>query len=252
MYDLGGKQILVTGASKGIGKAIARQLLQQGATVGLHYNRSPQGVEELIAEFGDELTIPLKADLEDQQQTAALFQSALKQMNDIESVVLNAGIFEPHPISESLDSWLTIWRRTMKINLESAGILTKLFLELFQKNKQGRFIYIGSRAAVRGETEEYLAYAASKGGLSSLAKTVARSFGKYNIKAFVVAPGFIRTDMAMEAIAQMGEEKILDELALDQLTTPDDIAPVVALLCSGNLDHATGTTIDINAGSHIR
>lgn len=252
MYDLGGKQILVTGASKGIGKAIARQLLQQGAYVGLHYNRSPEGVQELVQEFGAERTIVLQANLEDQQQTVALFQSALKQMNDIESVVLNAGIFEPHPISEPLDSWLTIWRRTMNINLESAGILTKLFLEHFQSKNQGRIIYISSRAALRGETEEYLAYAASKGGLSSLAKSVARSFGKYNIKAFVVAPGFIRTDMAMEAIAQMGEEKILDEIALDRLTTPEDIAPVVALLCSGNLDHATGTTIDINAGSHIR
>jgi len=252
MYDLTGKQILVTGASKGIGKAIARQLLQQGAQVGLHYNRSAQGVEELIKEFGAERTVPIQADLGKQKQTEALFQSALKQMKNIESVVLNAGIFEPHFIGDPLDSWLKVWQRTMKINLESAGILTKLFLQHFQENKQGRIIYIGSRAALRGETEEYLAYAASKGGLNSLAKTVARSFGKYNIKAFVVAPGFIRTEMAMEAISNIGEDAILDELALHRLTTPEDIAPVVALLCSGQLDHATGTTIDINAGSHIR
>lgn len=252
MNDLTGKQILVTGASKGIGKAIARLLLQQGALVGLHYNRSAQGVEELIKEFGADRAVPLQADLEDHQQTEALFQAVVKQMKNIDSVVLNAGIFEPHFIGDPLDSWLKVWERTMKVNLESAGILTKLFLQQFQENKQGRIIYIGSRAALRGETEEYLAYAASKGGLSSLAKTVARSFGKYNIKAFVVAPGFIRTDMAMEAISNIGEEKILDELALNRLTTPEDIAPVVALLCSGQLDHATGTTIDVNAGSHIR
>lgn len=252
MYDLTGKQILITGASKGIGKAIARELLQQGAQVGLHYNRSAQGVEELIKEFGAERTVPIQADLGEQKQTEALFQSALKQMKNIDSVVLNAGIFEPHFIGDPLDSWVKVWQRTIKINLESAGILTKLFLQYFQANMQGRFIYIGSRAALRGETEEYLAYAASKGGLSSLAKTVARSFGKYNIKAFVVAPGFIRTDMAMEAISNIGEEKVLDELALNRLTTPEDISPLVALLCSGQLDHATGTTIDINAGSHIR
>ena len=252
MYDLTGKQILVTGASKGIGKAIARLLLQQGAYVGLHYNRSAQGIEDLIEEFGAERTLPLQADLGERKQTEALFQVAQEKMKNIESVVLNAGIFEPHFIGDSLDSWLKVWQRTMKINLESAGILTKLFLEHFQKKKQGRLIYIGSRAALRGETEEYLAYAASKGGLSSLAKTVARSFGKYNIKAFVLAPGFIKTDMAMEAISNIGEEKIVDELALNRLTTPEDIAPLVALLCSGQLDHATGTTIDINAGSHIR
>jgi len=166
--------------------------------------------------------------------------------------VLNAGIFEPHPISDPLERWLEVWRRTMKVNLESAGILTRLFLEHFQGQHEGRFIYIGSRAALRGETEEYLAYAATKGGLSSLAKSVARSFGKHNIKAFVIAPGFIKTDMAMEAIANLGEDKVLEELALDRMTTPEDIAPLVALLCSGHLDHATGTTIDINAGSHIR
>ena len=252
MYDLTGKQILVTGASKGIGKAIARQLLQQGAFVGLHYNRSRDGVEELVAEFGDERATILQADLEDNEQTKALFHTAQNQLKKMESVVLNAGVFEPHPISDPLDVWLKVWQKTMKINLESAGILTRLFLEHFQKYDQGRFIYISSRAALRGETEEYLAYAASKGGLSSLAKTVARSFGKYNIKSFIVAPGFIKTEMAMEAIAQMGEGKVLEELALNRLTTPQDIAPVVALLCSGHMDHATGTTIDINAGSHIR
>ena len=252
MYDLSGKQILVTGASKGIGKAIARQLLQQGAHVGLHYNQSAGGVAELTEEFGTERTITLQADLEDLQQTTSLFHNTIQELPNLEAVVINAGLFEPHPINESLESWLTVWRRTIKVNLESAGILTKLCLEHFQNKQGGRLIYIGSRAAVRGETEEYLAYAASKGGLSSLAKTVARSFGKYNIKAFVVAPGFIKTDMAMQAIAKIGEEKILGELALNMLTTPEDIAPVVALLCSGQADHATGTTIDINAGSHIR
>lgn len=252
MYDLSGKEILVTGASRGIGKAIARQLLRQGARVGLHYNRSDKGVGELVQEFGSANAISLQADLEDPQQTVALFQKAKKQLKNIESVVLNAGIFEPHPVTDPLETWLEVWRKTMKVNLESAGILTRLFLEHFQDKNEGRFIYIGSRAALRGETEEYLAYAASKGGLSSLAKSVARSFGKYNIKAFVVAPGFIKTDMAMEAIANLGEDKVLEELALDRLTTPEDIAPVVALLCSGHLDHATGTTIDLNAGSHIR
>ena len=252
MYDLNGKQVLVTGASKGIGKAIAGQLLEQGAHVGLHFNRSRQGVEELIKEFGAERTIALQADLENPQETESLFQAAVKELPALYTVVLNAGIFEPHPINLSLDSWLKIWRRTIRVNLESAGILTKLCLQHFQKNKQGRLIYISSRAAVRGETEEYLAYAASKGGLGSLAKTVARSFGKYNIKAFVIAPGFIKTEMAEAAIAKMGEDTIMDELALNELTTPEDIAPLIALLCSGHLDHATGTTIDINAGSHIR
>ena len=140
----------------------------------------------------------------------------------------------------------------MQVNLNSVGIITKLSLECFKDQNEGRLIYIGSRAAVRGETEEYLGYAASKGGITSLAKSVARSFGKYNIKAFVVAPGFTKTEMAMEAISKIGPDKVLESLALNRLTVPEDIAPIVALMCSGLMDHATGTTIDINAGSHIR
>ncbi|MBT8283163.1 MAG: SDR family oxidoreductase, partial [Muriicola sp.] len=110
---------------------------------------------------------------------------------------------------------------------------------------------IGSRAAFRGETEEYLAYAASKGGLTSLARSVARSFGKDNIKAFVIAPGFTRTEMAEQFIREHGETKVLGEIALNQLTEVSDIAPLAGFICTGAMDHATGTTIDINAGSYI-
>ena len=140
----------------------------------------------------------------------------------------------------------------MKVNLESSAILTKLSIDHFRKYNGGRLVYISSRAAVRGETEEYLGYAASKGGLTSLAKSVAKSFGKYNIKAFVIAPGFTKTEMAMDAIASIGKEMVLQNLALNELTKPEDIAPLAALMCSGRMDHATGTTVDLNAGSHIR
>lgn len=140
----------------------------------------------------------------------------------------------------------------MDINLNSVGLLTKLGLDHFKENNMGTFIYIGSRAVFRGETEEYLAYAASKGGLVSLARSVARSFGKFNIKSFILSPGFTRTQMAEDFIAQYGEEKVLNEIALNELTTPEDLAPLIGLMCSGLMDHATGATIDVNAGSHIR
>ena len=113
-------------------------------------------------------------------------------------------------------------------------------------------MYIASRAAFRGETEEYLGYAASKGGMISLGRTVARSFGKDNIKSFILAPGFVKTAMADQFIQSYGEERILSELSLKELTRPEDISPLVALMCSGLMDHATGATIDVNAGSHIR
>ena len=252
MNNLSDKKILVTGASKGIGRAVAMHLLDMGAIVGLHYRQSEANIQMLVEKYGPERAKSIYADLEEPYGAVTLFEEALKQLGSIENIVINAGVFIPHSIDESVDAWIEVWNRTIQVNLTSAGLLTKLSIEHFKRQDQGRLIYIGSRAAFRGETEEYLAYAASKGGLTSLAKSVARSFGKYNIKSFVIAPGFTRTEMAMEAISKIGEEQVLKNLSLNRLTTPEDIAPLVAFMCSGQMDHATGTTIDLNAGSHIR
>lgn len=252
MKNLNNQRVLVTGASKGIGMAITRQMLVQGAQVVLHYHRTVDTPESVQQEFGKDKVALVKADLMEPKQTANLFFRATQCFGGLDTVVINAGIFEACTIDTSWENWFSSWQRTIRVNLDAAGILTRLSLEHFRNQNQGRFIYIGSRAAVRGETHEYLAYAASKGGLTSLAKSVARSFGKYNIKSFVIAPGFTRTDMAMEAISKIGEEQVLQNLALNELTQPEDIAPLVAFIASGQMDHATGTTIDLNAGSHIR
>ncbi|MCX2719618.1 SDR family NAD(P)-dependent oxidoreductase [Lentiprolixibacter aurantiacus] len=249
--DLKGQCILLTGASRGIGAAIARDLLKKGATVALHYNRNPESVKQLESKYPDN-TRGFKANLEFPEDTIRLVKEVINTMGPVHSIILNAGVFIPHPVDLPEEEWLDIWRKIIAINLESCGLMTKMGIAHFRDNGGGRFIYIGSRAAFRGETQEYLAYAASKGGLTSLARSVARSFGKDNIKSFVVAPGFTRTEMAEEFIAKYGEEKVLKEIALPELTRPEDIAPLVALMCSGQMDHATGTTIDVNAGSHIR
>ncbi len=249
--DLNGQHIMVTGASRGIGAAIARELLNDGATVALHYNRSPETVQQLESLYPDKAK-SFKADLENSEDTIALMNRVTETMGPIHSIVLNAGVFIPHPVDLAEDEWLATWRKIIAINLESSGIITKMGIAHFKANGGGRFIYIGSRAVFRGETQEYLAYAASKGGMTSLARSVARSFGKDNIKSFVVAPGFTRTEMAEQFIAEYGEEKVLKEIALNELTKPEDISPLISLMCSGKMDHATGSTIDINAGSHIR
>jgi 3-oxoacyl-[acyl-carrier protein] reductase len=248
--NLKGQNILVTGASKGIGKSIAIHLLKANAQVGIHFNKSRAEANKIKVKYP--LSETFQADLAQSDEVELLFKNTIKHFGNLDTIILNAGVFLPQPMEDSTEKWLEIWRQTMAINLEAAGLITKLGIEHFKTQGGGRFVYIGSRAAFRGETEEYLAYAASKGGLTSLARTVARSFGKYNIKSFVIAPGFTRTEMAEDAINKIGEEKILNEMALKELTTPEDIAPLVVLICSGQMDHATGSTIDVNAGSYIR
>ncbi len=249
--DLTGKKILLTGASKGIGKGLAEFLMEMGATLAIHYNSHKSSAEELVKKYDTDSRI-FQADLEEESEVLGLFKEVTSSFGKIDAIILNAGVFLKHSTSQSTEEWLKTWKKTMDINLNSVGILTKLGIDHFREQGGGRFIYIGSRAVFRGETEEYLAYAASKGGLTSLARSVARSFGKENIKSFIVSPGFTRTAMAEQFIDQYGEERVLKEIALNELTRPKELAPLVALMCSGLMDHATGATIDINAGSHIR
>ena len=250
--DLSNKKILLTGASQGIGKAVANYLMKMGSRVAVHYNQNKGSAEELVSNYAETNSKTFKADLNIESEVIGLFKAVEESFGNIDVVILNAGIFVQHSSRQNLEDWLEVWKRTININLNAVGLLTKLGIDHFRKHGGGNFIYIGSRAVFRGETEEYLAYAASKGGLTSLARSVARSFGKENIKSFIVSPGFTKTQMADSFIEKYGEERILKEIALNELTKPEDIAPLIALLSSGLMDHATGATIDINAGSHIR
>lgn len=244
--DLQFEKVLITGASRGIGRAIFSQIVASNGVVISHSNKPLSEIEK------PNFTSHIHADLEKEEDTIRLFEEAIKIQPALNNLILNAGIFEAHSVALPLADYFKIWNKTIQVNLNSAGILTKLAIEHFQKIGGGRLIYIGSRAANRGETEEYLAYAASKGALASLAKSVARSFGKYNIKSFVVAPGFVKTAMADQFMSDNGEHKVLNELSLNELTLPQDIAPLVTLMVSGLMDHATGTTVDVNAGSYLR
>ncbi|MDY8135861.1 SDR family oxidoreductase [Aquimarina sp. 2201CG5-10] len=250
--NLCNKTVLLTGASNGIGKSVAEFLMKMGARVAVHYNTNQSSADSLVESYPITGSKTFKADLSKEEEVISLFENVKKEFGKIDVIILNAGIFLPHSVQENRKDWYSVWKKTIDINLHAVGLLTKLGIDHFLSTGEGRFIYIGSRAVFRGETQEYLAYAASKGGIVSLARSVARSFGKDNIKSFIVSPGFTRTQMAESFIEKYGEERIQNELALNDLTKPEDLAPLIALMCSGGMDHATGATIDVNAGSHIR
>lgn len=252
MYiNLSGLNILVTGASKGIGKAIATKLAEAGATIGVHYNESTREAENLASIIGNQ-SRAFQADLSKEGEAAKLFERAALEMGSIEILINNAGVAIPCKMDAPEKEWVEKWNMTMMVNLTSASILSKKAIEHFIKRRAaGRIINIASRAAFKGEKEEYIAYASSKAGLISLTHSIARNFGTQGIKAFSIAPGFVRTEMAQEFMRQFGEEYAKDDLALERLTEAKDIAPLVTFIASGMADHATGSTFDINAGSYM-
>lgn len=248
--DLNRKQILVTGASRGIGKAIAMHLSASGARVAIHYNTNQQEAELLADQLGNDCEA-FQADLTNEGDVSKLFESVISSFGHLDVLVNNAGTSIYAPLGNSDAEWLSGWHKTLAVNLTAASILCRSAINHFIGRGGGRIINISSRAAFRGDSPDYLAYAASKGGLVALTRTIARGFGKKGIKAFDIAPGFTKTDMANQFIERYGEAYAMNDIALNQLTTPDDIAPIIVLLASGLADHATGTTIDINAGSYV-
>ncbi|MFD2200513.1 SDR family NAD(P)-dependent oxidoreductase [Shivajiella indica] len=248
--NLKSQRILVTGASRGIGKGIAEQLSASGAELLLHFNNNLDAAKELQ----ESLTNPshlVQCDLSNLEAVKGLIPKLIATYGKIDAIVNNAGIAISVPDNAPTDDWTYIWLKTMDVNINALAIITKEFIEHARENKNGRIINISSRAAFRGDTPDYLAYAASKAAIVSYTRSLARYYGKEGIKAFILAPGFTRTDMAQDFMDQYGEEYALNDIALNELTEPKDIAPMVTLLCSGLADHATGCTIDINAGSYV-
>ncbi|WP_174299581.1 SDR family NAD(P)-dependent oxidoreductase [Caulobacter sp. S45] len=248
--DLSSKTVLITGGSRGIGAAAVRAFAASGARVAVHCGRNLHVAQALAAEVGGGAEA-FKAELSDPEACTPLWDAVVARFGRVDVLVNNAGVAMAAPVAGEEAAWLDAWTRTMAVNLTAMGLLCRAAIGHFQSQGGGRIINISSRAAFRGDTPDYMAYAASKGGGVALTRSIARGFGKQGIVAFDVAPGFTRTEMAQDFIDQYGEAYASSDIALSRLTEPGDIAPMLVFLASGLADHATGTTIDINAGSYV-
>lgn len=252
MINLTGKIVLVTGSSRGIGAAIAQTLAAAGAEVILHYGNSQDAASAIAEKIGKNKCHIVRADLAEKNAAIALWQEALAWKNGIDILVNNAGIFIPASIEDDLDIWNNVWQETLQVNLIAVADLCREAIRYFQTRHGGTIINIASRAAFRGDDPEHIHYAASKGGVISLTRTIARGFAKNNILAYAVAPGFVRTEKKEATIQERGEEAFTWDIPFGKIADPEDVANVVAFLASGLAPHATGTTIDINGASYVR
>jgi NAD(P)-dependent dehydrogenase (short-subunit alcohol dehydrogenase family) len=248
--DFGGRAVLVTGASRGIGAAIARSMAGAGARVAVHYGRGREPAEALAAELGQGAEA-FGADLSDAQACTGLWAAVEARFGRIDVLVNNAGVAIGSPLETSDIQWADDWDATLAVNLRASALLSRAAVAHFQEAGGGRIVTVASRAAFRGDAPDYLAYAASKAGQVALTRSIARAYGRHGITAFVVAPGFTRTEMAQDFIDRYGPEVALRDNALGRFTEPEDVAPTVVFLASGLADHATGTTVDVNAASYV-
>lgn len=248
--DFSGKTVLVTGGARGIGEAITRQFAGSGARVAVHYNSSETSAKALVDQLPR--AEAFQADLNDMAAVRRLFSDVLSSFGRLDVLVNNAGIDLRIDWADTGEDWESRWDQMMNVNLKSAALLSRLAIRHFVDAGGGRIVTVTSRAAFRGDTIEHMAYAASKAGLLGLTRSIARGFGKQGVCAFLVAPGWTRTDMAQEFFNQHGEAAALEEIALNQLTEPEDVANIVVFLASGLADHATGSTVDVNAASYVR
>ena len=238
---------LVTGASRGIGKAITEKLLAQGAKV-IGTARSSEFNKNFTS---SERFEGVHVDLENPQEIEEKIKPLFRRDKAPNVLINNAGIFIESGFDSNDDSWLDSWDKTMQVNLRASAILSKWALNRWEEEEEGILINVASRAAYRGDTQEYAAYAASKGGMVAFTKSIARDFGEKGISAYSIAPGFIKTDMAMDSIKDYGEEYLTEGMAFDEITSPGEVGELVAFLSSGKVKHMTGATFHINGGSYM-
>ena len=250
MIDLTDKVLLITGGGGGIGAACVRRAVALGAKVALH-DISGGGGERVAGELGRDRCRFIPADLSDGSNVPGLWAEALDWQGRIDVLVNNAGVQEPNPVDGDFDDWPKSWHRTLEINLVSLGHLCREAIGSFRKAGGGIIINMASRAGFRGDDPDLGHYAASKGGLIALARTIARGFGRDNITCFAVAPGLVHTDLNRDYFNKLGLEGAAKDIPLGAVAEPDDIANVVMFLASGLARHATGTTIHVNGASYV-
>jgi 3-oxoacyl-[acyl-carrier protein] reductase len=250
MDELEGRAALVTGASRGIGAAIAKAYASRGMRVGIGYSRDEEGARSTLAALEGDGHAILQADVADPEAVRQMVDSAVRQLGRLDMLVNNAGMYEYQPFfMESYEEWQASWRRTLDTNLMSAANATWCALRHFRAQGGGKVINVASRAAFRGETEAP-AYAASKAGMVLLTRCIGRALPTDNVYACCIAPGWVETAMAREGMETMREE-IVGQIPFGRIATVEDVAGVALFLASDAANYLTGITIDVNGASYL-
>jgi NAD(P)-dependent dehydrogenase (short-subunit alcohol dehydrogenase family) len=234
-------RILVTGSSRGIGAAALELLGATGARVVGHSTRMRDG-NTIAADFGEPAAPQL------------LWEEALDRCGgEIDVLVNNAGIFDANPVEDSDIVWLDKWEETLRVNLTASAQLSRFAVKHWlERGSGGRIVHVASRAGYRGDSPAHWHYAAAKGGMIAMHKTIARAYADKGISSFAIAPGFVDTAMAEGYLESRGGPDLLRDIPLGRVAEPEEIAQIIKFCAIDAPESMTGAVIDANGASYVR
>jgi NAD(P)-dependent dehydrogenase (short-subunit alcohol dehydrogenase family) len=244
--------VLVTGASRGIGAAVARAFAELGDRVAVHYGGSADAAAEVLAGLPGDGHLLVQADLTDPDAVRRAVDEAATGLGGLDVLVNNAGVFLAHPpAATSFERWQAAWTQTLAVNLTGAAHATFCAVPHLIARGGGAVVNVSSRGAFRGEPD-CPAYGASKAGLNAFGQSMARALAPQGISVATVAPGFVETDMAREVLDGPRGDEVRAQSPLGRVARPEEVADAVVWLASPGARFATGTIVDVNGASYLR
>ena len=244
------RAVLITGASRGIGRAAALAFAERGDRVAVHHRDSATLAEKLAADLPGDGHMVVQADLADPEAVRGMVDAAAQGLGGIDVLVNNAGQYTPHRITEvSYEQWQAQWRRTIDVNLIGAANAT--YCAVRHMTSGGAIVNVSSRGAFRGEPGQP-AYGASKAGLNAMGQSLAVSRAPLGIQVATVAPGFVETDMANAHLKSPRGPEIRAQSPFNRVARPEEIAAAIVWLASPEAQWASGTVLDLNGASYLR
>jgi len=250
--NLKNKNVLVTGGSRGIGKAICTAFAREGANVIINYRNNHEAAEKLVSDLEQEIqvkAVAIGANLEHEDQLNQLLSRSEKALGGIDILINNAAVCPSGPIHSYSKE---IWEQTFSVNVTGMFLLSKYVTSgWIEKGYPGSIVNIVSQAAFRGSTTGHLPYDSSKGAMVSFTIGLAREVAKHGIRVNAVAPGLVRTEMVAKTWEEK-KERYLQTIPLLRIAETDEIASVVVFLASDKASYITGATIDVSGGMLMR
>ena len=247
-----GRVVLVTGASRGIGREAARLFAAGGARVAVHYRQDADAAAETLASLAGDGHCTVACDVSDAQAVGSLVDEVTTRMGGLDVVVNNAGVGEHHSVEEvDYSQWQAAWERILATNLLGPANLSFCAAKYMIANGGGRIVNVSSRGAFRGEPKQP-AYGASKAGLNALGQSLAQALAPHGVFVFTVAPGFVQTDLAAARLAGPDGDGIRSQSPLNRVAQPEEVARTLVFLGVEAPEFLTGCIVDVNGASYLR